>query len=245
MIILGLQKLTLLDYPDKLAATIFTYGCNFYCSFCHNPELVKSDTNNANSMRMGRIKEDEFFDFLKSRQGLLEGVCITGGEPTLYPDLPEFIAKIKELGFKVKLDTNGTNPGMMAGLINKKIVDYLAMDIKAPLSRYKEIVRREVDLAKIKESIKIIMESGSFASPWGKFDYEFRSTLVPDFHKEGDILEMAKLIQGAKKYYLQNFVSFGKILEPTWVNKRSFTPQEMKGFQAMVAPFVEKCEIRM
>lgn len=234
MIIAGLQKLTLIDYPGRIAATVFTLGCNFYCSFCHNPELVKSDANNANYMRM---REEDFFDFLETRRGLLEGVCITGGEPTLRPDLREFILKIKSLDFLVKLDSNGTNPEALRDLIKGKLVDYLAMDIKAPLNRYEEIVRRKIDLKNIKESIKILIDS--------PINYEFRSTLVPGFHEAEDILEMAKLIEGARNYYLQNFVSQGKILEPTWLKKRSFTEKEMKDFQKIAAPFVENCGIRM
>ena len=233
MIIAGLQKLTLIDYPAKVAAIVFTYGCNFFCSFCHNPELVDPKLKDKNKF----ISQEEFFQFLNSRKGLIEGICITGGEPTLYEDLGEFISQIKSLGFLVKLDTNGTNSEIVKDLIDKKLVDYIAMDIKAPFDRYEKITRRKADLKEIKKSIKIIMDS--------RLDYEFRSTLVPDFHGLSDVEEIARLIKGARNYYLQSFVSQGKILEPVWQNKRSFTPAEMEEFQEVAKPFVEKCEIRM
>lgn len=233
MIIAGLQKLTLIDYPAKVAAIVFTYGCNFFCSFCHNPELVDPKLKDENRF----ISQEDFFQFLGSRKGLIEGVCITGGEPTLYQDLGEFISQIKSLGFQVKLDTNGTNSMMLKDLVDRKLIDYIAMDIKAPLDRYEEITRRKVDLKEIEKSIKIIMDSG--------LDYEFRSTLVPDFHGLRDVEEMARLIKGARNYYLQSFVSQGKILDPAWATRRSFTPAEMEEFQGVAKPFVEKCEIRM
>ncbi len=235
MIIAGLRKLTLIDYPGKVAATLFTYGCNFDCAFCHNPELVDAKFKDKNQF----LGEEEFFKFLDKRKGELEGVCITGGEPTLHKDLPEFIAKIKALGFLVKLDSNGTNPEALENLINKKLVDYIAMDIKAPPKRYQEIVNRLVDLAKIKKSIRLIIDNA------GNYDYEFRTTVVPGFHQAEDIKAMAQLIQGARKYYLQNFISQGKILNSDWQNKASFSKEEMAEFQTLTAPFVDFCGIRM
>ncbi|MFH1111878.1 MAG: anaerobic ribonucleoside-triphosphate reductase activating protein [Patescibacteria group bacterium] len=247
MIIAGLQKLTLIDYPGKVAAVLFTYGCNFACAFCHNPELVDAKLKNKNKF----ISEEEFFKFLNKRQGLIEGVCITGGEPTLHQDLPEFIAQIKALGFLVKLDSNGTNPPVLKNLISKKLVDYIAMDIKAPLNRYQEITRRKTDLEKIKKSIRLIIDGAVNVPGTNKknqgsaYDYEFRSTLVPGFHETDDVRQMAKLIKGAKKYYLQNFISQGKILESSWQTKRSFTKEEMEDFQKIAVPHVDFCGIRM
>lgn len=235
MIIAGLQKLTLIDYPGKVAAVVFTYGCNFACSFCHNPELVDAKLKNKNLF----ISEEEFFKFLDKRKDKIEGVCITGGEPTLYRDLPEFIAKIKTRGFLVKLDSNGTNPARLQNLINKKLVDYIAMDIKAPEERYQEIINRQVDLAKIKKSIRMIIDQA------GDYDYEFRTTVAPEFHKAEDIKAMAQLIKGAKKYYLQNFISQGKILNSDWQSKASFSKEEMKEFQKIAVPFVDFCGVRM
>ncbi len=235
MLIGGLQKLTLIDYPGKVAAVVFTYGCNFACSFCHNPELVDAKLKYKNIF----ISEEEFFEFLDKRKWQIEGVCITGGEPTLHRDLPEFITKIKALGFLVKLDSNGTNPEVLENLINKKMVDYIAMDIKAPLERYQEITNRQVDLAKIKKSIRMIIDKA------GDYDYEFRSTVVPGFHKAEDIKAMVQLIKGAKKYYLQNFISQGKILNSDWQNKASFSKEEMEEFQKIAAPFFEFCGVRM
>ncbi len=232
MLIAGLQKLTLIDYPGKIAATVFTFGCNFLCSFCHNPELVDTRLKNQNIF----WSKENFFEFLEKRRKLIEGVCITGGEPTIHHDLPEFISQIKKLRLLVKLDTNGTNSGMVSDLINKNLVDYLAMDLKAPLERYEELVRRRVDLKEIQESIKIILGSNR--------DYEFRSTLVPGFHTAKDIEAMAQLIRGAKNYYLQNFVSQGKMLDPTWQTRRSFTLGELESFQAIAREWVENCWLR-
>lgn len=247
MIIAGLQKLTLIDYPDKVAAIVFTYGCNFFCAFCHNPELVDTVLKDKNKF----ISQEDFFKFLNDRKGLIEGVCITGGEPTLHNDLPEFIAQIKSLGFLVKLDTNGTNPKLLESLIDKKLINYIAMDIKSPLNRYKEIVRREVNLENIKKSIKMIIEKFPTKPTSDKADlervdgYEFRSTLVPDFHQAEDVLAMAKLISGAEKFYLQNFISQGKILKTEWQTKRSFTKEEMEGFKRIASSQVQFCGIRM
>jgi pyruvate formate lyase activating enzyme len=227
MIIKGLQKQTLLDYPGKIACTIFTFGCNFRCNYCHNPELIIDD---------GRpeIKQEEILEFLKARKGFLDGVCITGGEPTLNKELPEFISKIKELGFLVKLDTNGTNPRMIEELINKKLVDYIAMDIKAPLEFYDKVTNTKVNKEDIQKSVDLIRKMK---------DYEFRTTVVPGLFNE----EYAKLIgewlKGSKRFYIQQFRGI-KNLDKSFVNKKPFSKEELEKFCRILKPYFEKCEIR-
>ena len=192
MLIGGLQKLTLIDYPSKVAAIIFTIGCNFRCRYCYNTRLVDPKLFREEDV----ISEEEVFSFLKNRVDKLDAVVVTGGEPTLHKDLDVFISKIKKLGFLVKLDSNGTNPEVLQSLIDKKLVDYIAMDIKNDFENYEKIVNVKLDISKIKESIKVIMNSG--------IDYEFRTTAAPGVTKE-DILNIAEYIKGAKKYYLQVF----------------------------------------
>ncbi len=201
MILGGYQKLTLIDYPGKLATTVFTVGCSFRCPFCHNPELVLSSQFTVHSGL-----EKEFLDFLKKRQGKLEGVCITGGEPTIQPDLVEFIQKIKKLGFAVKLDTNGTRPDMLKKLLDLKLLDFIAMDIKNQLKYYdKTTGTKKVDKTRIKLSVDLIRNS--------RVPYEFRTTVVPGIHTEEDFVAIAKWIGGAQNYYLQEYREL-KILDP-------------------------------
>jgi pyruvate formate lyase activating enzyme len=240
MIIGGLEKLTLLDYPEHLAAIIFTQGCNFRCHYCYNPLLVLPQENGAdkkNKKDSHLIKEEDLFNFLKERFGRLEGVVITGGEPTLHSDLPEFIKKIKDLGYMVKLDTNGTNPEMLKQLINKKLIDYVAMDIKAPLEYYKKAVNVEIDFKKLQESVKIIMTCG--------LPYEFRTTVVPGILDEDDFYKMGEEIAGAKKWYLQSFKSDTELVDPSYGGKNSYTSHDMEKFAAIGKKFVDICEVRV
>lgn len=203
MLIGGYQKLTLIDYPGKVATTVFTVGCNFRCPFCHNPELVIPERE---LVKQFKPIEKEFFAFLGKRKGKLDGVCITGGEPTLYPDLPDFIRRIKDMGFLVKLDSNGTNPGMLRRLFKEKLVDFVAMDIKNRHEKYAETVGLDaVDMDTIRESIALILESGK--------PYEFRTTVVPGLHEENDFDGIVDLVGGAMSYYLQEFRDF-HILSP-------------------------------
>ncbi|HEX7586636.1 MAG TPA: anaerobic ribonucleoside-triphosphate reductase activating protein [Patescibacteria group bacterium] len=204
MIIGGFQKLTLIDYPGKLATTVFTVGCNFRCPFCHNPELVDLKlVHNEES-------EKEFFKFLKARKGKLEGVCITGGEPLIQPDIINFIKKIKKLGFLVKLDTNGARPDLLKKIIDARLVDYIAMDIKNQLKFYDKTTNTKTDRDRIKLSVDLIMHS--------RIPYEFRTTAVPGLHFEKDFAEIAKWIKGAPAYYLQEYRE-GKILDPSLKKK--------------------------
>jgi pyruvate formate lyase activating enzyme len=227
MIIKGLQKQTILDYPDKLACTIFTFGCNFRCGFCHNPELVIDDGR-------AEIKEDEIIEFLKNRKGFLDAVCITGGEPTLNKDLPDFIRKIKEIGFLVKLDTNGTNPEMLKQLIEDKLIDYIAMDIKAPLEKYDIVTNTKVNKENIQKSVNIIRNFP---------EYEFRTTVVPGLFEEKDAKTIGEWLKGLKRFYIQQFRGI-KNLDKSFVNKKSFSKEELTNFCNILKPFFDKCEIR-
>lgn len=198
MLIKGLQKLTLLDYPGKMACTVFTAGCNFRCPFCHNASLV-TDIDDE------RISEEEFFSFLSKRQGVIEGVAITGGEPTLQPDLKDFLKKIKDMGYSIKLDTNGYRPQVLKDVVNNGLVDYVAMDIKNSKEKYALTCGLDsMDMAKIEESIEFLMN--------GKVDYEFRTTVVKELHNEDDIQDIVSWIKGAKRYYLQGFTDSGDLI---------------------------------
>lgn len=231
MKISGLQKTSLLDYPDKVSAIIFTQGCGFRCGYCHNPELIPAATKEE-----GGFKTEEILEFLNKRKKVLDAVVITGGEPTLQRDLLDFIRQVKKLGYLVKLDTNGTNPEMLKKIIKEGLVDYIAMDIKAPLKNYHRVTQTKVDLAKIKTSIKLIMKSG--------IDYEFRSTILPRLHNKEEVKEMARLIKGAEKYFLQAFLNQGKLWDKTLSGEKSFSQKEMKELAEICEQFVKKCGIR-
>lgn len=188
----GLEKMSLVDYDGKISATVFTGDCNFRCAFCHNSALV------LDSKTLPEIPETEVLEYLKKRKGLLDGVCISGGEPTLNRDLPEFIEKIKKLGYSVKLDTNGTNPQLVKTLHKNGLCDYFAMDIKNDLEHYAEIIGFDkFDTAKIQQTAEYFLS--------GNADYEFRTTLVKEFHNKSNIISIGKWIKGANKYFLQKF----------------------------------------
>ncbi len=212
MKISGLQKLTLLDFPGKMACTVFTYGCNFRCGFCHNALLVTEENSD-------NISEDEFFAFLKKRQGILEGVCISGGEPTLQKDLYDFIKKVKALGYAVKLDTNGTNPRLLGTLLKENLIDYVAMDIKNSPGKYSLTCGCEVDISAINESVSLIKESN--------IDYEFRTTTVREYHTEEDFQSIADWLKGDSRYFLQHFEDSGNLIGD---NLSPFSKDEMISF---------------
>ncbi len=198
MVFGGFQKLTLLDYPGKVACTLFTKGCNFRCPFCHNTLLVEGNNDDA-------FEEEEVIFYLKKRQGILEGVCISGGEPLMQPQLKEFIRKVKELGYSVKLDTNGSYPEQLKGLVREGLVDYVAMDVKNSFEKYGATAGVPcMDLSKVKDSIDFLLE--------GTVDYEFRTTVAEGLHTVEDIKVLTQHIVGAKKYFLQNFLDSGNIL---------------------------------
>ncbi|MDD5606472.1 MAG: anaerobic ribonucleoside-triphosphate reductase activating protein [Candidatus Pacebacteria bacterium] len=225
----GLQKITLIDYPQKLSAIIFTSTCPFRCFFCYNPELVLPEKIKDHPL----ISEKEIFDFLKQRKGLLQGVVITGGEPLMHKDIDLFIRKIKKLGYSIKLDTNGFNPGLLKKLINEKLIDYVAMDIKAPPEKYDKITCVKTNIKNIQKSIDILKSSC--------IDYEFRTTLIPGFLDKKDILKIARWIKGAKKYYLQNFKP-GKTI--TGFEAKPFSDKELLSIFKAVSPFFDICELR-
>ncbi|MBU0721963.1 anaerobic ribonucleoside-triphosphate reductase activating protein [Patescibacteria group bacterium] len=246
MIIGGLQKFSLLDYPDRVSAIVFTQGCNFHCQFCYNPMLVwpfqVSKSKYAQEEIIGQqkvhpmINQDDLFVFLRSRAGKLDAVVITGGEPCLQKNLLEFIAKIKKLGFLVKLDTNGSYPEALAKLIKEKLIDYIAMDIKAPEKKYKEVTGVEVDFQKIKKSVRIIMQS--------ELAYEFRTTMVPGLLNKDDIGEMGKIIKDANKWYLQNFKSNIELVGRDLEQQVPYNAWQMKQMAQIGSQYVNKCEVR-
>ncbi len=222
MLISGVQKFTVLDYPEKVACMIFTPYCNFRCPYCHNSEDVLPER--IEKIKSSFIPEEIFFNFLKTRVGFIDGVVITGGEPTLQQDLKEFISKIKKLGFIVKLDTNGTNPKIVENLINENLLDFIAMDVKSDFDSYKSLsgfIGEEEDLKeKIKESINFIMNSG--------IDYEFRTTVAKNFISKDVIFNIGKMISGAKKYALQNFRKGETVLDQSFNNSIIYGPQELE-----------------
>jgi len=239
----GLQKVTLIDFPGKLACTVFLIGCPFRCPFCYNRELVLPELIE----KQPRIKKEDFFDFLKEKKGLLEGVCITGGEPTANLDLPEFCQKIKELGFLVKLDTNAYDPEMMKKLIDEKLIDYVAMDVKVPKEKYGKLIGIENEvfvkriIENIERSVEILKE--------GKIDYEFRTTMVPTLLEKKDILEIGRWLfslspgQKLPKYYLQNFRP-EKTIDPKFEKIKPYPNEYLLEIQKALSPFFEVCQIR-
>jgi pyruvate formate lyase activating enzyme len=224
----GLQKSSLIDYPEKISAIIFTQGCNFRCPYCHNPNLVNGELEMGNG-------EAKILEFLSSRIGKLDGVVITGGEPTLHKDLPEFIKQIKDLGFAIKLDTNGTNPDMLQQLIDEKLIDYVAMDIKAPIEKYNEIVYTKVNIDNILKSIKILKNSN--------IDYEFRTTVVKSQLSRADFEKIGALIDGAPKYYLQKFIPT-KTLNKDFFNEKTYSKEEFAEITESLKKNIKSVELR-
>lgn len=223
----GFQKSTLIDFPDKIACIIFTNGCNFRCGYCHNPELF--------NQREPILEVSAFFDFLKTRINKLDGVVITGGEPTLQKDLETFIEQIKSLNFAVKLDTNGSNPELLENLLKNNLLDYVAMDIKAPLEKYNEITNSNVNIDKIKTSINLLLNSN--------INYEFRTTVVKSQLEKSDILKIGELIKGAKNYYLQEFLPT-KTLDENFMNEKSYTKEEFEGLKNELKILIQNVDYR-
>ena len=231
--ICGLQKMTLLDFPGKIACTVFLGGCNFRCPFCHNSELFMGKPEKL-------MEDEEFFKFLKSRKGLLDGVCVSGGEPTLYKNLPEFLAKIKELGFLVKLDTNGSRPALVKELVEKNLVDYIAMDVKNSPAMYAQTVGLEsMDLAPIEESLRFLIG--------GTVPYELRTTLVSQLHTEESIQDMGAWLGGLvtgmkpKQLFLQSFVDRDTVLFAGLSAPETDTTAK---FAKILEPFCQRVTIR-
>lgn len=232
MKILGLQKMTMLDFPGRIACTVFTGGCNFRCPFCHNASLVLPERMRETQ----KVTEEAFFDFLKGRKGLLDGVAITGGEPLLHGDIDLFLRKIRALGFAVKLDTNGSFPERLKALTAEGLVDYVAMDIKNSPEKYAATVGlSETDLVPIRESVEFLLT--------GRVDYEFRTTVLPAFQDEDDFLKIGRWIRGAERYFLQNFVDSGELV----AEQNGFAPfakDDLERFVQILRPFVKRVELR-
>ena len=234
MIISGLQRTTLIDYPGKIACVVFLAGCNFRCPWCYSSELVLP----LKIVKQPRISETEIFNFLRERQGLLEGVVLCGGEPTVNKDLIKFIEKIKAMGFAVKLDTNGSNPGDLKDLVNSGLVDYVAMDIKSSPDNpaYKNLMTEGITLDNIKESVDFLKK--------GSIDFEFRTTVVNTIHKKEEFLEIAKWIGGPEvKYYLQNFRA-EKTIDPEFEKVKPYPDEWLKEVVQEISPYFKICQAR-
>jgi pyruvate formate lyase activating enzyme len=223
------HKTSFIDYPGKISAVVFTQGCNFRCPYCHNPELVDPDRYCEN------IFMEDVYSYLEKRRGKLDAVVITGGEPTLHIDLIQFIQKVKTLGYLVKLDTNGSRPKVIQEAVQKNLLDYIAMDIKAPWDKYSLVVGSLVNITDIKKSIALIMGSG--------ISYEFRTTLVSSLLEPGDVQNVAKMIRGAKLYVLQKFVP-SKHLDKAYTRKSAFSDDELANLATKISTSVERCITR-
>ncbi len=217
MLISGIEKFSLIDFPDILSCIVFTPGCNFRCGFCHNAEFVLPEC--INKLKQSFIPEQVFFNFLEKRRNKLEGVVICGGEPTLMPDLPVFIEKIKKMGFLVKLDTNGHRPEILENLIDNQLLDYIAMDIKTSMDNYSKLTGVDISTENIKKSIEIIKNSG--------IEYEFRTTLIKEIHTNERLAKMLELIKGSKRMYFQKFLP-KKTLNKRFSHYHSFNEEELK-----------------
>ena len=228
MRIQGLQKLTLLDYPEHTACTVFTAGCNFRCPFCHNASLV------VDIAKESEITEEEFFAFLQKRVGILDGVCVSGGEPLLQSDIEVFIKKIKDMGFAVKLDTNGSFPDKLIHLVEEGLVDYVAMDIKNSPETYSVTAGTEtLDIASVQKSVAYLKE--------GHVPYEFRTTVVKHYHSKESFEEIGKWLAGTEKYFLQNFVDSGDLIRK---NTKGCSEEEMKEFLATMQKYIPNVKLR-
>ena len=227
MYVSGLQKLTLLDFPQVVSCIVFTQGCNFRCPFCHNSGLVEG-------VGEEEISTEEILDFLKKRKGLLDGVVITGGEPLIQKDIRDFVEMIKELGYLVKLDTNGTNPQKLKELVEARLIDYVAMDIKNSPEEYSKATGVTGLMDKVTESKDFLLK--------GAVPYEFRTTVVKGIHTKESLVSLAKWIEGARQYFLQQYKDSGSILSPAGLSP--FSEAEMKGFLSEILPIIPTAKIK-
>ena len=223
----GIKKSSLLDFPNKVSAIIFTQGCNFNCGFCHNPGLIRNCLNSPALLE----NVNSFFDFLETRKGKLDGVVISGGEPTLQPDLKSVIQKIKSMGFLVKLDTNGYKPDILENLLNENLLDYVAMDIKAPLEKYSLITNVNIDTTKIQKSVTMLLNSD--------IDYEFRTTFMPYYHSIEDFKSIGELIKGTKRYYLQKFEANTQINNEQLRYEKNYSDEDIKRIIEILENYIE------
>ncbi len=231
----GLQKISLLDYPGKIAAIAFVGGCNFRCPFCYNRNLV------LNPESLPSVLEGEILEHLETKREWLDGIVVTGGEPTIHPDLPNFLEKVKKLGYSVKLDTNGSNSKMLAELLEKNLVDYIALDVKAPLlkERHREATgtREESVLEEVERSIALLRGSNGI-------DYEFRTTMVPNLLNKDDVMLIVARIKGAKRYYLQQFKPTDSLVDESYSNVKPYPLEVLQEIQREIAPNFQICKVR-
>lgn len=236
----GFQKNSLIDFPGQIACVVFTPGCNFTCPYCHNPDLaagsVAPDTGSGTGSSL--YTQEEVLAFLEKRKGMLDGVAITGGEPTLQKDLEDFIKRVRALGYKIKLDSNGTRPKVLESLLDQKLVDYLAMDIKTDLAHYPMVMKNPDHVGRIQQSISLIMEKATA--------YEFRTTCVKPYITTEIMRNIGELIQGTASYVLQPCSRNVEILDPEFLKQEDnfFTPDEMENLKKIISPFVQKVKIR-
>lgn len=224
----GFNKLTLLDYPGRLACTVFLGHCNFRCPFCHNAGLVLNPENEP------VIPIEEILGTLKKRKGILDGVCITGGEPTVHKKLPEFVQQIKKLDYSVKLDTNGTNPQMVQEMVKAGLLDYVAMDIKNAPDKYGETAGiARVDLEAVNETVEFLKS--------GKVDYEFRTTVTRELHKKEDFLKIRKWLSGSRRYFLQAYKESEQVIRPVY---SSYSREQLENFRQLLLEEISQVEIR-
>jgi len=247
----GLQKSSLIDYPGKIAAIVFTQGCNFRCPYCHNPELINNDfatRANTEDSELGfclspsplvgeglGVRGASVIEFLNSRINKLDAVVITGGEPTLQNGLEEFIKAVKSMRFLVKLDTNGSNPEVLKNLLDKKLVDYVAMDIKGPVEKYPQITCSQINASNISKSIELLKQYG--------VDYEFRTTVVKSQLQVEDFEKIGEMIKGAPKYYLQKFVPT-KTLNKSFMKEETYSDEEFVGIVKVLEKYVDRVDVR-
>lgn len=226
-----MQKLTLLDFPGRTACIVFTPGCKFRCPFCHNPELVLPEL----TRELPLISPQSFLRFLGQRKNLLDGVCLTGGEPTLQTGLVDFLAEIRRQGFQTKLDTNGANPAVLAELLKKGLLDYVAFDVKFAPENYAKFTSW-TDFGAIQRTRDLLLKS--------QLDYEFRTTLVRELHTPTELTKIWQFIQGAKRYFLQNFEAREKLLDPAFSKMHGFQDCELQALREQAQKFVQECAIR-
>lgn len=224
----GIQKLSALDFPDHLAVTVFTVGCDFRCPYCQNPELVRGEYP-------VEVPEEEVLELLEERKGFVDGLCVTGGEPLLHRDIVPFLRRVKEVGMDIKVDTNGHHPDLLRELLDDGLVDYVAVDIKAPPSRYRDVVRAKVDVSKIEESISLLKET--------KVPHEFRTTVVPGLLEDGEYEEIARWLKGAPRYALQAFRPV-RTLDPEFRKLDPTPPELLKDLCRRLSPYFLECEVR-
>jgi pyruvate formate lyase activating enzyme len=229
----GLEKTSLIDYPEKVCSVIFLAGCNFRCPYCHNPDLINSPD------KIKDIDPGQVIQYMVSNRKWIDGLCITGGEPTLHNSLPEFIQRVKSEGFLVKLDTNGTNPDMLEELLKNRLLDYVSMDIKAPLNRYDSVASTDtpVNTASIQRSVNLIMKKNS------GIGYEFRTTVLPELFQKADALAIGQWLRGANRFFIQQFRPM-KTLDTSYRDKKPYTLAELEELKEVMKPYFESVEIR-